>query len=88
MFGFSGEDYYGSAVPIRTRAVALDSNRTGASLIENRMLGINYQVMGAWYRLNSRFSVVAARRALEEMAAMVAHMTNTVGEHAACAAAA
>jgi hypothetical protein len=60
----------------------------GDSFIEDRMLGINYQVMGTWYRLNSRFSVVAARRALEEMAAVVAHMANTVGEHAAYGAAA
>jgi hypothetical protein len=60
----------------------------GDLFVENRMLGINYQVMGTLYRLNSRFSGVAARRALEEMAAVMAHMANAVGEHAACAAAA
>lgn len=61
---------------------------SGDSFIENRMLGINYHVMGMWYRLSSGFSVVAARRALEEMSMVVAHMANAVGENAACSAAA
>ena len=61
---------------------------TGDSFIENRMLGIDYQVMRTWYRLSSGFSVVAARRALEEMSMVVAHMANAVGEHAVCGAAA
>ena len=59
----------------------------GDSVMENRMLGINYQVMETWYRLNRRFSAAAARRAIEEMATVVAHMANAVGERAACAAA-
>jgi len=58
------------------------------SFMENRMLGVNYQVMRTWYRLSSRFSATAARRALEEMSTMVAYMANAVGEHAACPAAA
>jgi hypothetical protein len=61
---------------------------TGDSFIENRMLGINYQVMGTWYRCSRWFSMAAARRALEEMSTVVAHMANAVGELAACAAAA
>ena len=61
---------------------------TGDSFIENRMLGINYQVMGTWYRVSRVFSAAAARRALEEMSTVVAHMANAVGENAACAAAA
>ena len=61
---------------------------TGDSFIENRMLGINYRVMGTWYRLSGMFSAAAARRALEEMSSVVAHMANAVGEHATCAAAA
>jgi hypothetical protein len=52
------------------------------------MLGINYRLMGTWYRLSRGFSAVAARRALQEMSMVVAHMANSVGEHAACAAAA
>ncbi len=61
---------------------------TSDSFIENRMLGINYRVMGTWYRVSGVFSVAAARRALEEMSTVVAHMANAVGENAACAAAA
>ncbi len=61
---------------------------SGDSFIENRMLGINYQVMGTWYRLTKRFSAIAPRRALEEMSMVLAHMANAVGEHTACAVAA
>jgi hypothetical protein len=58
------------------------------SFMENRMLGVNYQVMRTWYRLSSQFSATAARRALAEMSTVVAYMANAVGEHAACPAAA
>jgi len=61
---------------------------TGDSFIENRMLAINYRMMGTWYRFSRAFSGVAARRALEEMSLVVAHMANAVGESAACGAAA
>ena len=37
------------------------------SFMENRMLGVNYQVMRTWYRLSSQFSATAARRAIEEI---------------------
>ena len=56
--------------------------------MERRMLGIDYRLMGAWYRVSSRFSVHAARHALEEMSMIVAHFANTMGEQAASAAAA
>ena len=56
--------------------------------IETRMLEINYRLMGAWYRVSSRFSTAAARRALEEMSLVVAHFANTMGERAAASAAA
>jgi hypothetical protein len=58
------------------------------SFMENRMLGVNYQVMRTWYRLSSQFSATAARRAIEEMSTVVAYMANAVGENAACTAAA
>jgi hypothetical protein len=61
---------------------------SGDSFVENRMLAVNYQMMGTWYRCSKAFSGVAARRALEEMSLVVAHMANAVGEHAACGAAA
>jgi hypothetical protein len=56
--------------------------------IETRMLEINYRLMGAWYRVSSRFSTAAARRALEEMSLVVAYFANTMGERAAVSAAA
>ena len=52
--------------------------------IETRMLEINYRLMGAWYRVSSRFSTAAARRALDEMSMVVAYFANTMGERAAC----
>jgi len=56
--------------------------------IETRMLEINYRLMGVWYRVSSRFSTAAARRALEEMSLVVAYIANTMGERAAVSAAA
>jgi hypothetical protein len=56
--------------------------------IEARMLEINYRLMGAWYRVSSRFSTAAARRALDEMSMVVAYFANTMGEQAAVSAAA
>lgn len=62
--------------------------RSAESGMEERMLGIDYRFMGAWYRVSSRFSPAAARQALEEMSMIVAHFANTMGERAAGAAAA
>jgi hypothetical protein len=56
------------------------------SPLEERILALNYRVMGAWYRVSAQFSVRAARQALEEMSMVVAHMANSVGECAASAA--
>ena len=56
--------------------------------LETRMLEINYRLMGAWYRVSSRFSTAAARRTLDEMSMVVAYFANTMGEHAAASAAA
>jgi len=56
--------------------------------IETRMLAINYRLMGAWYRVSSRFSTAAARSAMEEMSLVVAYIANTMGERAAAGAAA
>jgi len=62
--------------------------QSARSGMEERMLGINYRVMGAWYGVSRRFSVNAARQALEEMSMVVAHFANAMGEQAASAAAA
>jgi hypothetical protein len=56
--------------------------------IETRMLEVNYRLMGAWYRVSSRFSASAALRALDEMSMVVAYFANTMGERAAASAAA
>ena len=50
---------------------------TGASTVETKMLAVNYRVMRTW------FSVSRSRRALEEMANVVAHFANAMGERAA-----
>lgn len=52
--------------------------------IEVRMLGINYRWLGLWYGLSRRFSIAAARRTLEEMSLVVAHLANMMGERAMC----
>ena len=49
----------------------------GASTVETKMLAVNYRVMRTW------FSVSRSRRALEEMASVVAHFANAMGERTA-----
>jgi hypothetical protein len=58
----------------------------GQSALENRMLGINYRLMGTWYQVTRHFSPVVAARALGEMSLVVAHFANAMGEQAASAA--
>jgi hypothetical protein len=60
----------------------------GQDALEKRMLEINYRLMGAWYSMSRRFSPAAACRALDEMATVVAHFANAMGERAAEGAAA
>jgi hypothetical protein len=66
----------------------VSGSSAGASSVEVRMLEINYALMGAWFSLSKRFSSSAARHALEEMALVVSHFANTMGERAEAAAAA
>jgi len=61
---------------------------TAVSPVELKMLEINYKLMSAWFSISKRFSESAAQRALEEMATVVAHFANTMGERAQAAAAA
>ena len=58
----------------------------GNSSVENRMLQLNYRLMGVWRRISSRFSAEAGCRALEEMSNVIAHFANAMGEQAAAAA--
>lgn len=60
----------------------------GQDALEKRMLEINYRLMHAWYGMSRRFSPTAACRALDEMASVVAHFANSMGERAAAGAAA
>ena len=55
------------------------------SLIQNRMLGLYYQTAQISYTVSRSFSTSAASRALEEMAAVVAHFANAAAEAAAAA---
>src|SRR5678815_1899303 len=55
--------------------------QVGGVTIEQRMLMIDYQAMRLWYTASLRFSKSAhARQALEEMADIVAHFANAMGE--------
>ena len=49
--------------------------------IKNRLLlAIDCRMMSARYRFSRRLSIETASRALEEMALVVAHFANTIGE--------
>lgn len=59
----------------------------GSLSIEQRMLMIDYQVMRLTYRLSNLFSQSGyARQSLEEMADIVAHLANAMGERSAALA--
>jgi hypothetical protein len=60
----------------------------GQDALEKRMLEINYKLMQNWYSVSRRFSPAAAARALDEMASVVAHFANSMGERATAGAAA
>ena len=51
--------------------------------IERLMLRINYWTIRTWCSITWRFSPQAARRALQEMAVIVAHFASTLGERLA-----
>ena len=56
--------------------------------IENRMLDVNYRLNAMWYRAASGFAPASARKALQEMSMVIAHLANALGETAASSAAA
>ena len=56
--------------------------------VEDRMLQLNYRLMGAWCSVSRNFSPEAARRALDEMSMIISHFANAMGERAAVGAAA
>lgn len=61
--------------------------QVGSLSVEQRMLMIDYQVMRGWYSVASKFSQVSyAREALLEMADIVSHFANEMGERSAAPA--
>jgi hypothetical protein len=56
--------------------------------MEDRMLQLNYRLMGAWCRVSRSFSPEAGRRALDEMSMIISHFANAMGERATVGAAA
>jgi hypothetical protein len=64
------------------------ANGAEEGAIEKRMLEIDYRVMSAWYSVSRRFSQSAASHAIEEMALVVAHFANAMGERSSVGAAA
>ncbi len=56
--------------------------------MEDRMLQLNYRLMGAWCAVSRRFSAEMGRQALDEMSTIIAHFANGLGERAAVGAAA
>jgi hypothetical protein len=51
--------------------------------VERMMLRIDYWTVRAWCSITWRVSPQVARRALQEMALIVAHFASTLGEHLA-----
>ena len=61
---------------------AATCNISGRS-IEERILVLDYYLMKVWYRLTCGVSSALARKALLEMASIVNHLANTMGERVA-----
>ncbi len=51
--------------------------------IEHRMLMIDYFIMNSWYSVSRKLSAAQSQSALREMADIVAHFANTMGERGA-----
>ena len=60
--------------------------RPGGAELEDRMLRLNYRVTRLWYRSARHLSASAARNALDEMAMVISHLANGMGERASSAA--
>jgi hypothetical protein len=56
--------------------------RLGAQPVEDRILILDYKLMRSWYRLTRTIAPQQARRALDEMAAVLACVTRRMGEQA------
>ncbi|MEQ1886302.1 MAG: hypothetical protein ABL967_14655 [Bryobacteraceae bacterium] len=65
-----------------------ESETAEGSAIETRMLELNYRLNAMWFRATSSIAPTSARKALQEMSMVIAHMANAMGEQAASSAAA
>jgi hypothetical protein len=54
----------------------------GGCDLEHRMLMVDYALMRGWYALSRTMSVPHAQKALSEMAEIIGHFANTMGERA------
>lgn len=54
----------------------------GGCDLEHRMLMIDFALMRGWYAVSRKLSVPQAQKALREMAEIVGHFANTMGERA------
>jgi hypothetical protein len=61
----------------------VSSDTASGSSLENRILMIDFSLLTVWYGLTRRFSSPHARGALLEMASIVGHLANTMGERIA-----
>ncbi len=63
------------------------SFQLGSLTLEQRMLMVDYQAMRLWFRVSRQFSRGAdARQALVEMADIVSHFANAMGERSSVSA--
>jgi hypothetical protein len=60
--------------------------QVGGFTLEQRMLMLDFKAMRIWYAFARRLAVPQARRALREMADIVDHLANAMGERAAASA--
>jgi hypothetical protein len=60
----------------------------GELRLEDRLLQVNYRIMGVFCQVSNRFSATMGRRALDEMSSVIAHFANAMGERAMAGAAA
>jgi hypothetical protein len=65
---------------IVTRLSGYTAGFDGDERLERFLLVLDFQAMSAWYRVSRRFSTGEASRALEEMALVVAHFADSIGE--------
>lgn len=57
--------------------------RSGGRRIERFILHLDFKIMRVYYNLSRRMAASQAHRALQEMADIVGHLANTMGEDAA-----